>query len=177
MRLLNQEHHHGSIIMLTRNSGQEVFFISIPVQAVCDPQVKLFIYFFHFSGSVHDSRVLKHSPLYCSGLYSPADSLQLGSGRYEHHIVFNSFGIMKTQWLYFILVSLEMHSANRDSSQYTCTYASVHSTLLPWPSTLPCVALLHSFFLSIQYIQYRHYTVIGMSAFTICAHSMYHALV
>lgn len=46
-------------------------FPSIQLQAVCDHKARFIDVFVGFPGSVHNSRVLQHSPLYRSGAYPP----------------------------------------------------------------------------------------------------------
>ncbi|XP_045930120.1 uncharacterized protein LOC123986060 [Micropterus dolomieu] len=48
------------------------FFSSINLQAVCDHQGRFIDTYVGWPGSVHDSRVLRYSPLYRSSLYPPS---------------------------------------------------------------------------------------------------------
>ncbi len=55
-------------------------FYSIQLQAVCDQRGKFLDIFVGNPGSVHDSRVLKNSPLFCQQLYPPENFWILGDG-------------------------------------------------------------------------------------------------
>uniref|UniRef100_A0A8C2GCG2 DDE Tnp4 domain-containing protein n=1 Tax=Cyprinus carpio TaxID=7962 RepID=A0A8C2GCG2_CYPCA len=57
-------------------------FPSIQLQAVCDHKARFIDVFVGFPGSVHDSKVLRHSPLYRSGAYPPPGHFLLGDGGY-----------------------------------------------------------------------------------------------
>ena len=57
-------------------------FHFIQLQAVCDHQYQFIDIFDGYSGSVHDSRVLKNSPLYVQSLYRPEGYCILGDGGY-----------------------------------------------------------------------------------------------
>ena len=57
-------------------------FHSIQLQAVCDHQCKFLDIFVGYPGSVHDSRVLKNSPLFVNSLYPPEGYCILGDGGY-----------------------------------------------------------------------------------------------
>ncbi len=57
-------------------------FYSIQLQAVCDHRGKFLDIFVGYPGSVHDSRVLKNSPLFCQKLYPPENFWILGDGGY-----------------------------------------------------------------------------------------------
>lgn len=57
-------------------------FHSIKLQAVCDHQCQFLDIFVGYPGSVHDSRVLKNSPLYVQSLYPPEGYCILGDGGY-----------------------------------------------------------------------------------------------
>ncbi|XP_056118293.1 uncharacterized protein LOC130095554 [Rhinichthys klamathensis goyatoka] len=56
------------------------FFHSVQMQAVCDHQCQFLDIFVGYPGSVHDSRVLKNSPLYVRSLYPPEGYCILGDG-------------------------------------------------------------------------------------------------
>ncbi|KAG7456357.1 hypothetical protein MATL_G00251370 [Megalops atlanticus] len=55
-------------------------FPSIVLQAVCDHQGRFIDTYVGWPGSVHDSRVLGHSPLYRSSLYPPPGHFILADG-------------------------------------------------------------------------------------------------
>ncbi|XP_033976880.1 protein ALP1-like [Trematomus bernacchii] len=55
---------------------------SIQLQAVCDGKGKFLQTFVGFPGSVHDTRVLKHSALYKEALYPPPGYFIVGDGGY-----------------------------------------------------------------------------------------------
>ncbi len=55
---------------------------SIILQAICDPSKKILDIFVGFPGSVHDSRVLKNSPVYVSRSYPPLGFFLLGDSGY-----------------------------------------------------------------------------------------------
>ncbi|KAL1276531.1 hypothetical protein QQF64_036154 [Cirrhinus molitorella] len=57
-------------------------FYSIQLQALCDHQGKYLDIFVGFPGSVHDSRVLRNSPIYLKALYPPEGYHILGNGGY-----------------------------------------------------------------------------------------------
>ena len=57
-------------------------FHSIQFQAVCDHRGRFMDIFAGYPGSVHDSRVLRNSPLYTEQLYPPAGFVILGDGGY-----------------------------------------------------------------------------------------------
>ncbi|XP_046905803.1 putative nuclease HARBI1 isoform X3 [Hypomesus transpacificus] len=66
--------------------GQDYFnrklFHSIQLQAVCDHAGRFIDVFVGYPGSVHDTRVLRHSPLFQSAAYPPPDTFLLGDGGY-----------------------------------------------------------------------------------------------
>ncbi|KAM4561961.1 uncharacterized protein V3H82_015823 [Fundulus diaphanus] len=57
-------------------------FSSIILQAVCDHQGRFIDTYVGWPGSVHDSRVLRHSPLYRRGFYPPPGHFILADGGY-----------------------------------------------------------------------------------------------
>ncbi|XP_041826002.1 putative nuclease HARBI1 [Melanotaenia boesemani] len=57
-------------------------FHSIQFQAVCDHRGRFLDIFVGYPGSVHDSRVLKNSPLYTQHLYPPNGFIIIGDGGY-----------------------------------------------------------------------------------------------
>ncbi|XP_035765770.1 protein ALP1-like [Neolamprologus brichardi] len=57
-------------------------FSSILLQAVCDPQGPFINTFVGWPGSVHDSRVLRNSPLYRQAIYPPPGHFILADGGY-----------------------------------------------------------------------------------------------
>ncbi|XP_071062736.1 putative nuclease HARBI1 [Pseudochaenichthys georgianus] len=57
-------------------------FSSILLQAVCDHQGRFIDTYVGWHGSVHDSRVLRHSPLYRQALYPPPGHFILADGGY-----------------------------------------------------------------------------------------------
>lgn len=57
-------------------------FHSIQMQAICDSTGHFLNIFVGFPGSVHDTRVLKNSPLYVNAEYPPPDYFLLGDGGY-----------------------------------------------------------------------------------------------
>ncbi|KAL2101893.1 hypothetical protein ACEWY4_003654 [Coilia grayii] len=57
-------------------------FYSIIMQAVCDSEGKFLDIFVGYPGSVHDTRVLKNSPLYVNRTYPPPGYFLLGDGGY-----------------------------------------------------------------------------------------------
>ncbi|XP_028254286.1 putative nuclease HARBI1 [Parambassis ranga] len=57
-------------------------FSSILLQAVCDHQGRFIDTYVGWPGSVHDSRVLRHSPLYRRGIYPPPGHFILADGGY-----------------------------------------------------------------------------------------------
>ncbi|KAK7909409.1 hypothetical protein WMY93_014093 [Mugilogobius chulae] len=57
-------------------------FHSIQLQAVCDHSAKFIDILVGYPGSVHDSRVLKNSPLYTQRLYPPHGYVMIGDGGY-----------------------------------------------------------------------------------------------
>ncbi|XP_034539820.1 putative nuclease HARBI1 [Notolabrus celidotus] len=57
-------------------------FYSVQMQAVCDHQCQFLDVFIGYPGSVHDSRVLKNSPLFVQSLYPPEGYCLLGDGGY-----------------------------------------------------------------------------------------------
>lgn len=57
-------------------------FHSIQLQAVCDHKARFIDVFVGFPGSVHDTRILRHSPLYSCGFYPPVNTFLLGDGGY-----------------------------------------------------------------------------------------------
>ena len=114
-------------------------FSSIILQAVCDHQGRFIDTYVGWPGSVHDSRVLRHSPLYRS-LYPPPGHFILADGGYPclqhplplitpykrpvrgvgaqrfnwHHsrarsIIERAFGMMKTRFRAIFLQALEVH--------------------------------------------------------------------
>ena len=66
--------------------GQDYFnrklFPSIQLQAVCDHAGRFIDVFVGYPGSVHDARVLRHSPLFQSAAYPAPDTFLLGDGGY-----------------------------------------------------------------------------------------------
>ncbi|XP_071378239.1 putative nuclease HARBI1 [Centroberyx affinis] len=113
-------------------------FHSVQLQAICDHNGMFMDIFTGYPGSVHDSRVLKNSPLYTQQLYPPEGFYILGDGgypclsvpialitykepvclavsrRFNHHhakarsIIELSFGIRKTRWRSIFFKSLEV---------------------------------------------------------------------
>lgn len=64
-------------------------FYSVQLQAICDSNGIFLDTFVGYPGSVHDTRVLKNSPVYTEALYPPAGYFILGDGGYpciEHPI-------------------------------------------------------------------------------------------
>ncbi|XP_034741089.1 protein ALP1-like [Etheostoma cragini] len=57
-------------------------FYSVQFQAVCDHTAKFIDVFIGFSGSAHDARVLKNSPLYYQHRYPPPGFCLIGDGGY-----------------------------------------------------------------------------------------------
>ena len=57
-------------------------FYSIQVQAVCDSSGRFLDTFAGYPGSVHDTRILKNSPLYTDVVYPPAGYFLVGDGGY-----------------------------------------------------------------------------------------------
>ncbi|KAL0150458.1 hypothetical protein M9458_054275 [Cirrhinus mrigala] len=57
-------------------------FHSIQLQAITDHHGKFFDVFVGYPGSVHDSRVLRNSPVYAGSLYPPPGKCILGNGGY-----------------------------------------------------------------------------------------------
>ncbi|CAL9684509.1 unnamed protein product [Knipowitschia caucasica] len=57
-------------------------FASIILQALCDHQGRFMDIYVGWPGSVHDSRVLRYSPLYLRGLYPPPGHFLLADGGY-----------------------------------------------------------------------------------------------
>ncbi|KAK7880178.1 hypothetical protein WMY93_033160 [Mugilogobius chulae] len=57
-------------------------FYSIHMQAICDFSGQFLNIFIGFPGSVHDTRVLKNSPVYVHAQYPPAGYFLLGDGGY-----------------------------------------------------------------------------------------------
>lgn len=57
-------------------------FASIHMQAVCDHQGRLIDTYVGWPGSVHDARVLRHSPLYQRGVYPPPGHFILADSGY-----------------------------------------------------------------------------------------------
>ncbi|KAF7215151.1 putative LOC107389515-like protein [Nothobranchius furzeri] len=57
-------------------------FPSIILQAVCDHQGRIIDTYVGWPGSVHDSRVLRHSPLYRQSVYPPPGHFILADGGY-----------------------------------------------------------------------------------------------
>ena len=57
-------------------------FHSIQMQAVCDSECTFLDIFVGYPGSVHDSRVLRNSPMYVQRLYPPEGYCILGDGGY-----------------------------------------------------------------------------------------------
>ncbi|KAL7400140.1 hypothetical protein ABVT39_007077 [Epinephelus coioides] len=57
-------------------------FASIILQAVCDHQGRFIDTYVGWPGSVHDSRVLRHSPLYRRAIYPPPGYFILADGGY-----------------------------------------------------------------------------------------------
>lgn len=57
-------------------------FPSIILQAVCDHQGRFIDTYVGWPGSVHDSRVLRHSPLYAQSSYPPPGHFILADGGY-----------------------------------------------------------------------------------------------
>ncbi|XP_023821710.1 putative nuclease HARBI1 [Oryzias latipes] len=57
-------------------------FYSIQMQAVCDSNAKFLDIFVGYPGSVHDSRVLRNSPIYTNKTYPPEGYILLGDGGY-----------------------------------------------------------------------------------------------
>ncbi|XP_034551967.1 putative nuclease HARBI1 [Notolabrus celidotus] len=57
-------------------------FYSIILQAVCDHQGRFIDTYVGWPGSVHDSRVLRHSPLYRRAIYPPPGHFILADGGY-----------------------------------------------------------------------------------------------
>lgn len=57
-------------------------FYSIQMQAICDSQGHFLNIFVGFPGSVHDTRVLKNSPLYVNAEYPPPGFFLFGDGGY-----------------------------------------------------------------------------------------------
>ncbi|XP_036002871.1 protein ALP1-like [Fundulus heteroclitus] len=113
-------------------------FSSIILQAVCDHQGRFIDTYVGWPGSVHDSRVLRHSPLYRRGIYPPPGHFILADGGYpclqpplplitpfkrpvegvgaqrfnSHHSRARSiidFGMMKTRFRAIFLQALEVH--------------------------------------------------------------------
>ena len=57
-------------------------FHSIQMQAICDHRGRFIDVFVGFTGSVHDSRVLRNSPVFYEALYPPEGRCILGDGGY-----------------------------------------------------------------------------------------------
>ncbi|KAJ3582148.1 hypothetical protein NHX12_015828, partial [Muraenolepis orangiensis] len=57
-------------------------FASITLQAVCDHQGRFIDTYVGWPGSVHDARVLRHSPLYKESVYPPPGHFILADGGY-----------------------------------------------------------------------------------------------
>lgn len=57
-------------------------FHSVQMQAICDDKGRFIDVFVGYTGSVHDARVLKNSPVYTEALYPPAGRCILGDGGY-----------------------------------------------------------------------------------------------
>uniref|UniRef100_A0A3B4ADH1 DDE Tnp4 domain-containing protein n=1 Tax=Periophthalmus magnuspinnatus TaxID=409849 RepID=A0A3B4ADH1_9GOBI len=112
-------------------------FPSIILQAVCDHQGRFIDTYVGWPGSVHDARVLRHSPLYQRGLYPPPGHFILADGGYPclqhplplitphksvgaqrfnfHHskarsIIEHAFGMMKTGFRAIFFHALEISS-------------------------------------------------------------------
>ncbi|CAJ1059690.1 protein ALP1-like isoform X1 [Xyrichtys novacula] len=59
-----------------------ILFASIILQAVCDHQGRFIDTYLGWPGSVHDARVLRHSPLYRQNVYPPPGHFILADSRY-----------------------------------------------------------------------------------------------
>ncbi|XP_041838410.1 putative nuclease HARBI1 [Melanotaenia boesemani] len=57
-------------------------FYSIQLQAVCDSAGRFLDIFVGYGGSVHDTRILRNSPIYVQALYPPPGYFLLGDGGY-----------------------------------------------------------------------------------------------
>lgn len=57
-------------------------FHSVQLQAICDSTGKFLDVFVGYPGSVHDTRVLRNSPVFVSGCYPPAGYFIVGDGGY-----------------------------------------------------------------------------------------------
>ncbi|KAK0142797.1 Protein ALP1-like [Merluccius polli] len=134
-------------------------FYSIQFQAVVDHAARFLDVFIGFPGSAHDSRVLKHSPIYFQQLYPPPGYSIIGDGGYpcleqpislmtpyrlpqnQLQVRFNShlsrgrcvveraFGILKTRWRSIFFKALEVD-------------------VLYVPEVIACCAVLHNICLS-----------------------------
>lgn len=114
-------------------------FASILLQGICDHQGAFLDIFVGYPGSVHDSRVLKNSPIYNQAKYPPQGFFLLGDGGYPctekpiaimtpfknpaspstqrfnarlskgRSIIERAFGMMKTRFRAIFLQALEVH--------------------------------------------------------------------
>uniref|UniRef100_A0A9J7YBC0 DDE Tnp4 domain-containing protein n=1 Tax=Cyprinus carpio carpio TaxID=630221 RepID=A0A9J7YBC0_CYPCA len=112
---------------------------SILLQGICDHQGAFLDIFVGYPGSVHDSRVLKNSPIYNQAKYPPQSFFLLGDGGYPctekliaimtpfknpaspstqrfnarlskgRSIIERAFGMMKTRFRAIFLQALEVH--------------------------------------------------------------------
>ncbi|XP_038139538.1 protein ALP1-like [Cyprinodon tularosa] len=69
-------------VVAIRHQDTEKLFSSIILQAVCDHQGRFIDTYVGWPGSVHDSRVLRNSPLYRRAIYPPPGHLILADGGY-----------------------------------------------------------------------------------------------
>lgn len=59
-------------------------YYSIQLKGICDHTGRFLDVLVGYPGSVHDSRVLKNSPVYTRGLYPPSGFFLLGAGGYPY---------------------------------------------------------------------------------------------
>ncbi|XP_026095330.1 protein ALP1-like [Carassius auratus] len=144
-------------------------FPSIQLQAVCDHRPRFIDV---LVGSVHDSRVLRHSPLYHSGAYPPPGHFLLGDGGYPclerpialltpfqqpvrgvahqrfnaHHVKVGTeraFGIMKARWRAIFFHALEVDTSFVPDVVMACTILHNIYDIMPL-----------FFYILVQHIQY-----------------------
>ncbi|XP_052445479.1 putative nuclease HARBI1 [Carassius gibelio] len=126
-------------------------FASILLQGICDHQGAFLDIFVGYPGSVHDSRVLKNSPIYNQAKYPPQGFFLLGDGGYPctekpiaimtpfknpaspstqrfnarlskgRSIIERAFGMMKTRFRAIFLQALEVHPTFAPKVIASCT--------------------------------------------------------
>ncbi|KAK7909417.1 hypothetical protein WMY93_014101 [Mugilogobius chulae] len=89
-------------------------FHSILLQAICYSTGKFLDVFIGYPGSVHDTRVLRNSPVFASAIYPPPGHFIVKCTNNSHYpptariVIERAFGMMKTRWRGIFFRALEV---------------------------------------------------------------------